>query len=675
MKLTKAYGKGEKKMKKGIILLIISLIFFSLACAEEDFDAKSSAESLYSTVNKKTGSPESLMKNFVNPLLGNGTLYNIEGSKSFQATLVCPSSQRFLEILMQPQETGDTNFFVYYDTNFDGNFDGSYAFTGVSGICSNGFIKCDAGTWQNCKYYKVTFDGTHLLGEETSFADLTSCFCINNACGNNLVWKNRDYVLSTFGGVVVSALQSFDPHYAVTKTEVQDVVIRYYGQDTTKCSYSPSTVAGTTRPEIYFGNPYQMASDAQSQLETSEFTQLFLNLRENLSEKTCTVRRVIVSKSVSWQDIVTSSASQNCPQSFTPQLCGDACVQLKLPIYIQAGGSYSATLNVNLPASLFQELKKVKVSWCTQTTGPYPCTDDDGWYRYYVNDVLVASGSYGDSEDCGVAPNGGCWHGVEIASSYFHEGSNTIKVVIGGAGGGEGVQAGCRLIYFNLYFNILVDCYVEKNYVEDNCVDLRNNPECYLKDRVIDGVYIVRNGENTGLVPITTCQEICGLDYCYNDWTIEEHYLCKNTLPDFDFTRPQEVLSTVRYDSSLLTFNDVRQENGTWVSYPDQQVSLTLEKGEGCLKVCKVKVSEDFTEVGSGGPVSYTSVFPVKATYDIRECVNGTCPYDPAKGEELVKDCACLSEFHDAMVSLQAVRLAGEDITCSSGVKKTLPGW
>lgn len=825
-------------MKKGIILLIISLIFFSLAYAEEDFDAKSSAESLYSTAKQKTGSPESLMKNFVNPLLGNGTLYNIEGSQSFQATLVCPSSQRFLEILMQPQETGDTNFFVYYDTNFDGNFDGSYAFMGVSGICSDGFIKCDAGTWQNCKYYKVIFNGNSFSEEEISFNDLTSCFCINNACGNNLVWKNKKYILSTFGGVIVSALQSFNSHYAVTKTEVQDVVIRYYGQDTTKCSYSSSTVAGTTNPEIYFGNPYQMVSEAQSQMGTSEFTQLFTNLQENLSEKVCTIRRMIIPnrcgketyqiylsgggrsyrlpacttshfqtsfyiKDLSkitravlsevrfddwlairvnghfvyvgpksgntfrieggrvcyredesgtctaygacelstywvrrpnidlrpylvegtntiesfvevtgyggsqvyiyidtiqgnlecydshcklidfnpvegcdiWEQISYSSAAQNCPSvSVFPQLCGESCVQLQMPIYSAKGGAYSTSINLNIPEYLWMDLSQIMVKWCTQTYGPYPCMDDDGWYRIYVNGNQVASGSYGDREDCGVAPNGGCWNTVNVPLTNFTRANDTITVQIGGAA--HDVNAGCRVVYLYLLFNNpLSGCYIEDNYIEDNCVALRSDENCFLKDRVVNGVYVVKDGENTGFTPIVECKEICGLDYCYDDWVIEEHYLCKNKLPDLDFTRPQEVLSTVRYDANLLIFNDVRNENGTWVSYPDQQLSLTLEKGKGCSEVCKVKVTEELPEVGGAGPLTYTNVSLPKVIYDIRECQNNKCPYDPAKGEEVVQDCACLSEFYDALISLQAVRLAGQDITCSSGVKKTLPGW
>ena len=648
-------------------VLLTSLLFFSFVFAEE-FDAKSKAKEVYSNVKEKVSVNENLVKNFVSPMLGNGTLYNLEGSKSFQAGLVCPSTQKFLEIIMQPKSTGDVDFIVYYDTDFNGQFDKNQIFSGISGLCSNGFIRCDSGTWQNCRYYQVRYNGVSLVEEETTSLKVTSCFCLNNSCGSNLAWRNTNYVLSVFGGVVVSAFQSYDSRYAVSKTEVQDVAIRYYGQDVARCQYSPSVESGTSNPSIYFGNPYELTNRGQQEVVSSQFTQLFSNVQENVTERTCTIKRIISSQGVSWTDLVSSSASENCQMQYVPELCGENCVKLTLPIYIHAGGAYSTTLTVVFPEALFLNLQSAVVHWCTDTTGPFPCTDDDGWYYVYVNDVLVASGDY---EDC--QP---CWHYKNIPIDKLHSGENQVSITIGGAGGEYGVQQGCRLIWLYLYFSSLFECYVDRNYIEDNCVSLRNNPECYLKDRITDGVYVVRNRQNTGLIPTYTCNEFCGELYCYNDWVVEERYLCKDQPVNLDFTRPQEVLSTLRYDASLLTFDDVRKnEQGNWASFPGQNLRILLDEGEACPKVCKVKVVESFPEVGEAGPTTSMSKDLERVIYDFRNCVDDVCPYDPAKGEELVANCACLSDFNDALVTFQSIRLAGKDVICSSGNEKTLPGW
>lgn len=665
------------KMKR-VLLLIVSffLIFPDFSFTTDEFNAEEKAQSLQSLIESQLGNPESLQRNYIAPMLGNGTLFTLDRSKSFQASITCPSSQKFLEVFMQPKSSGDIDFRAYYDTNFDGSFDGSVVFSGVSGICADGFIRCDAGTWNNCKYYKVKFDGSQLLEEETSFTNLSSCFCVNNFCGNNLVWKNKNYILSTFGGMLVSAFQKYNPRFAVSQTQISDVVISYYGQDINSCTVVSGQGVNVNNQERYFDNPYQMSIDAQAQFSSSEFSTLFANLWENLEERVCYTRRVINEKKYDLTQVATSSAADNCPGISGASVCGENCLQFQMPIYISAGGVYKSSLNIDINPEFKEKLTKIQLRWCTQTTGPYPCTDDDGWFQIYLNGNLAASGGYGDSEDCGAAPAGGCWHNVNISISNLVEGKNTIEVRIGGAGGGEGVQRGCRVLWLDFLFNApLKGCYITDNYIEDTCESLRKNQLCTLKDRIVDGVYVVQNGMNTGLQPLLSCQTICENIFCYNDWTIEEHYLCKTTLPELDFTRQQKNLETIQYGGSILSFSDIRKENGTWIDEGTKQFLISLQKEKGCPEVCKVKVIEDMPDVGEQGPISTKNTALPKVSYEYRECQNGACPYDPAKGEEMVQKCGCLTDFNDALVVLQAIRLAGQDIICTSGVKKTLPGW
>ena len=65
-----------------------------------------------------------------------------------------------MEVLIQPGATGDiTTFIVSQDTNFDGNLDYTYEVPfPVSGLCANGVITCNPGTWTNCRTYQWTSD-------------------------------------------------------------------------------------------------------------------------------------------------------------------------------------------------------------------------------------------------------------------------------------------------------------------------------------------------------------------------------------------------------------------------------------------------------------------------------------------------------------------------------------
>jgi len=664
-------------------IVFVFLIFFLIAGRSLADDMKTQAKSLFDSIKGKFNTPQALNQNFVGPTLGNGTLSTFDNNKTFSANVACPSSTKFLEIIMQPQSNGNVNFNVYFDSNFDGSVDRTQYFSGISGLCGDGIIKCDAPvSWRNCRVYRINFNGNSFIETEASLQSLSHCFAMTNQQGTLIA---KDYILSTLGGVLIGALQRYNSHFAISRVKIQDVVITYYGQDSQKCNYNKNaTTSGAENPEIYFGGAYsgdfsmayQMASTGKSLQQSSPFTSMFASIYSNMTERSCEIKRVINQQSINWQDTVTSTSSPYCPSVNTYSLCGDACLQIQVPMYISAGSAYTTSLNLNMPSSMIPYLSQFQIQWCTQTTGPYPCTDDDGWYRFYLNGQLVASGSYKNSEDCGAAPNGGCWHVVRFSPGSLSN-TATITVAIGGAGGGQGVQAGCRVLYVNLLFSKpLTSCEITENRIDDGCVSLRNNSDCSLKDKYIGGTPVIQNGINTGLKPLTTCQEICGETYCYDDWDAKEVYLCKNNSTQLDFTRAQKILSTINYDGNFLTFGDIRKENGTWKDYPNQSIQLQLEKGEACPQVCKVKIWSMGNEVGEKGPSEqFRYQNSPKVLYDYRECVDNVCPYDPNAGEEMVQACGCLTDFNDVAVSLQAIRLAGQDLICSSGIEKTLPGW
>ena len=143
------------------------------------------------------------------------TYETTEQTVEFNGQLTAPSSSAFVEIFAQPASSGDlAGVYIKQDTDFDNTVDYVYNLSvQVSGVCANGIISCDAGTWNNCSYYKWTADNeTEVsLSAVDSIGDLAACYCLNNHCGGNLVWNNLSIVLKDLGGGVVGAIHTKNP--------------------------------------------------------------------------------------------------------------------------------------------------------------------------------------------------------------------------------------------------------------------------------------------------------------------------------------------------------------------------------------------------------------------------------------------------------------------------------
>ena len=124
-------------LTKTVLLLTIWTALVSIpAMAQNPADA---AGSLGNQAIGKYGSKEGLSGNLFNPLMSGSTpLSTVDGSVQGEAQLSCPSSQRFMEIFVQPGPSGDiTTLMINQDTDFDGVLDYSYqAPFLLSGVCA-----------------------------------------------------------------------------------------------------------------------------------------------------------------------------------------------------------------------------------------------------------------------------------------------------------------------------------------------------------------------------------------------------------------------------------------------------------------------------------------------------------------------------------------------------------
>lgn len=664
------------KWLKGVIAS--SLLFLSITVSHAEQNASDIAESMYSQFRNKAGSEKTIKQNFVNPLLGGDKLFTIDRSQGGDVQLVCPSSKEFLTVLIKPKGTGDFDADIYWDSDMDGKMDRSMTVNNVSGICTNGFISCNPGTWVNCKDYSFEYNNGNIQLQEVGLTSLAGCFCINQSCGSNLLWNNIGYVLKIFGGAVAGAFQKADSRYAISDARIDGAAIYFYGQRVRECSVAEGG-SGALYPESYWKTPANIQSSvenlvfSQSQDSQSFYSMMHsaYNQSQNLLElKTCGIRRILTEQKINISDIIEpvgGSAGQIRP-------CGEKCIQVVLGYegnnYWCASCSIYETyydLLIKRP-ELINSALIVRVKW-------------DDWIQIWFNNYLVWNGPYGNWTSPNGYPPGSCelstsWDSYPgITVTNFFKQQNTpytlrTKNRVAVAGCGEGFSI------VNIEVN--TTCEVVEN-ISSTCTPYENDSNCVLWEEIVDNVKTVQNGIRTGLFPLKQPMNLCDKTYVY-DWLVKNRtYLCKGQSINLDDAKQRlsTIVSSSQYSSQTgkLTFTDIRKENNQWTTYANQQIQLqggTL--GENCEKACRVKASPVGVAAGLSGVASnFNAQTDTSNIYYYRPCYNDTCPVE--EGEIIDIPCRCMNDFGAASTLMQTMRLAGQDMTCTSGNIKTLPGY
>jgi len=230
----------------GILAILISGICLSgdavAGNKDEDIEAhkasieagRTEATAIDGQVKRRFGSPEGLKNNAAVPLMSETPLTTLDEKKSFSSQISSPSSQEFLTVFIKPGLSGDLEtVLITQDTDLDGKADYSYSLPmAPSGVCANGVIVCEAGSWKNCKYFRWEAPGGRVKLAPTPTVELGGCYCINNSCISNLALRNLTQILRDLGGGTVGAVVASDAKYAITDAKVENTTITYFGQDT-----------------------------------------------------------------------------------------------------------------------------------------------------------------------------------------------------------------------------------------------------------------------------------------------------------------------------------------------------------------------------------------------------------------------------------------------------------
>ncbi len=528
------------------VLFLLFLCFApGIVHAAGSGDPGQAGNDLGSAAVQRFGSPGTVNSEISVPMTSRDTpMRTLDGNKSFSAQLLCPSSRKFIEVSIQVGGSGDlSQIAVSQDLDMDGNTDFVFSVPfPVSGVCANGIISCQAGTWGNCSYYRWNADSSARVGLATAaISDLGGCYCVNASCGSNLVQGNLSTVLRDLGGGVSGAVQAVNRKYAVTDVKEEGSTITYYGQDAGQCSGSPGPY-GSSSPEQY----YSTGSDAglanakdAAQISQAGDPASYYSLIANsqaAQESQGDYRQCSVIRNVT---VTTVTGCSSPGDSLDPSLNGCTINDLSpYPRTIKThdgGGGGSC---------YFSQPGSITSSGGSLYIGNYLCGDPHGGVvknariRFLCGgvQVIVYSREY-ETAAFSCASGDLAW----IEGWYYTSNANHISCP---AGYSDGLCNGLCCMKPADRTDVINDT------VDNRCLAYETDPQCRLRDEQSDGVHTFNNYNPTTLSPLSSCRTFTGYlphDVCRDWWRKDRTYICE-TPGRYDFTDTRSGWTALRIE-------------------------------------------------------------------------------------------------------------------------------
>lgn len=638
---------------KIIILAIGSAALAPQAAQAQDMEAR--ARTAAAASRTKSGDSDAITINYVNPGLAGEAISTIDSSRQFTTNLACQKSATMLELLVQPGSTGDiTHLSIARDSDLDGSFDQNLTLSiPVSGICANGIISCDPGSWNNCTPFKweVAPAGSLKLGQ-VSLTDLAACYCVNASCGSNLVLGNMHSVLKDLGGGIIGALTTTDPRIGVAQASIEGPVIRYVGAQTTACTASPS-VSSTS----YRADPTAISGDATASAQGSSVFQALAGSPSATGKaevtRSCSIDREISVKAWDYDDILGVAGTVTSVTA-----CGNGCRRFEIRGPGTCGSVpplYSAAFDPIAPTRI--------VSARIVEMGA------DDWVQARVNGQIVGyagkrpwTGEALPSGDCRIS--GDPWYNrtaIDI-TPQLRAGAMTVGARVRAGGGGNWG-------YVTVEIQLDTSCEVSERLV-DLCAGYAQDAACRLDSETVDGVTTFFNGVNTGLKPLAQTRLFgsgnCTFQYSRDFFERDRRYKClidSGVMSAPDLSRSAYIID---HSTETLLADRTLSANGT-ISTSTRAFSLP-DRGTvpACEPICKTRAPKANSDVAMSGVVGAAQNDPEGWNNFYHSCTaDNVCPL--GEGEELVTACGCLDDFPEAAVMMQTVRLAGSDLACTGG--------
>lgn len=696
IRLSSCHKLSNFKSRAGVLFFLVVWLSFTqntLAWEPGDpWDATTydDGKTFGTDVHSKFNSTDAIKERISNPMTSDGSsMRTLDDQNTFVSQISAPSTSVFLHILIHPSSSGDiTSLHVQQDTDFDGQYDYAYQMPSiVSGICSNGYISANLGTWNNTRFYKWESNANGEISaiQVPSMMSLSGCYCINSSCGSNLVWNNIDVVMRDIGGGMVSAIQEQIP-FTITDISLQGPEIQYYGQASAQMGNTGGIpVSGVSDPEQYFhggtgdlpGEQEAINQAASPGSFYSQFNVLQNSVGNQYDTQTCSIQRQVfltpqteiigynVSFYVGYDE---NGTTKQCFWATAAQECKDVWGSDTDWLPCQ-------TLNLNHLGEIVYSITSAGpcIPYTDPVSGQSGCFSPPG-------SINVNSYQFNQKTNSGQTP--GCYGSDDDPT---HEFWNIRAYVVSNPGIYQQVIQGNLIIGIRDVPQLtqtgscsgMNDCHKLEEEICDH-----NNSGC---------IFSHLNYHSTGLTPISSCYtEISPhtgqlWTFCANGsrisyespgssgvletgsdvwWNIHRIYTCEsNNVYDFSDAqqRTEHIQDSLSGGSGTLTYQDLNPLNGSTTNYAG-----TLPPSDNlsqCELSCQVKIPIQDTQASISGTTDDYRATINSYELVIRKCENNICPI--GQGEILVGNCECTNYFNEAASTLQVMDDASKDIICS----------
>ncbi|MGI9377308.1 MAG: hypothetical protein ACR2PC_14650 [Tsuneonella suprasediminis] len=645
-------------MTRRCLLLLVLNALLPVAASAQTLEERARAAAEASRA--KTSDSDVIQENYLTPGLAGQAITTVDNSQTFNPNLACQQTATLLELIAQPAGTGDIGTLsIARDKDLDGSVDQTLTLPmPVSGICANGVVSCQPGTWNQCKSFQWDVGAGGVLKlTEVDLTDLAGCYCVNNSCGSNLVWGNMASVLKDLGGGVIGALTTADPRVGVAQAVIDGPAIRYTGAQSTACSPDPAL------PQTaYRASPASIQGDAVSVATSNGVFQALKGSAAGVGKaeqiRACTVKREVMLNAVTANDVIVRTSGGYASYSYTPEtvsflmgspsddsLSGGSCRFYDFRMTLDVGDP-DRLVSAQLSQYLFDDWIQVRID------GALVLADPGGWT--------------GTGLPPGKCERGRTWYGYPNLDlkPYLTKGAHEVWVRV--AVGGEGEVSARIDATLDLNCN-------PTEQVVDLCAGYAADANCQLADESVDGVDTFRNGVATGLAPLPQVRLFqsgaCSLNLARPWFERDRRYRClidTGSMPAPDLSRGAYIID---HSTETLLADRVKTSDG---GYAASSRAFTLpDRGSvpACEPICKTRAPKSNAEAAVDGVVGAKQNSPTGWDTFYHACKkdpsgSDVCPV--GDGETLVSACGCLDDFPEAVVMMQTVRLGGADMICTS---------
>ena len=621
-------------------------------------------------VKGKYGTGGAMNNGLGQPLASPTPMQTVDGSKSFNAQAACPASSAYLQVTMFPTSSGDLQqIAIDQDQTFSGSYTAHYLMSGpFAGVCNNGVISCDAGTFSNCRYLQWQATSTSISLTPVSQESLGACYCVNNYCGANLALSNSRKVLSDLAGGITHALNAVYPRLAMAQaTFPAPVQVVYYGNKT-GCG-----AGATTQPENYFNNSSSGSLPSAGVTAASDPSSGYYMVLSSpagssdaVSTISCSVNRQFDLTQVNKNNVIKVLSRSSGATSD----CGAGCLQVQLGAVgdnYWGGGS----------CRLYQDNEQIQVTGSQYVqSAKLVQADEDDFLQVQVNGSVRwsdpstwISPSGPVSSSCEMGRHATFYPNTDLSTFFQSDGVVNVSNHVSVGGNGEGWSL--------IRFMVKEGCQIQNTYINDGCAAAEANTNCQLKDETVDGVPTFQNCVATGLAPVPQTQDVattaCNYGYVTEPFFVKQRtYVCRTgTPPPYDYNDAVERYRSIHssFDPSTGNYTDrtVTTAGGTPTYTASNDPLPPAQATPACTQSCETSSPQMGGNVGDQvGATNSLNTTGLPLVYSFKECTSaGACPTNP--GETLVTPCGCRNDFARAASMMQTLRMSGQDAICTTG--------